>query len=321
MTLKDLTTEGRNPASEHIDSMSALEIVQLMNTEDAGVTPAVGREAASIAKAIEKITDRLSNGGRLILIGAGASGWLGMLEAAECSATFGTPPGLVIGLIAGGRAALEQSIDGAEDHPEFAVQDLRKAALTERDVVVGVTASGRTPYVLGGLEYARTLGAYSIAISCNRQPDIASFSELQITPVVGSEIITGSTRLKAGTATKMVLNMLTTGAMVLLGKTYRNLMVNVSRSNVKLKERSQRIVSALAAVTESEEENKILRRCGVTSRRQSCLTCNLPLPKKPACCFAVSLAPFLTQLNFLYHSLSHSIRRNRCRSSEKKSYG
>ena len=256
-----LTTEAPNAVSQNIDTLSAIEIARLMNAEDAKVAEAVGRELASIAEAIETIADRLHSGGRLIYFGAGTSGRLGVLDASECPPTFSTPPEMVLGLIAGGDVAIRRAVEGAEDHPEFAVNDLKQIRLSSKDVVVGIATSGRTPYVHGGLQYAREVSAYSIGLSCNDSSALADVADLMITPVVGPEIITGSTRLKAGTATKMVLNMLTTGAMVLLGKTYGNLMVDLKATNEKLKIRSRRIVAALTGLTEEQAEQQ-LAACG-----------------------------------------------------------
>lgn len=260
MSLEHLTTERRNPASERIDSLSALEIVRLMNAEDAAVAAAVGREAEPIARAIEIVAERLRGGGRLIYLGAGTSGRLGAIDAAECPPTFNTPPEMVRGLIAGGLPAMTRAAEGAEDVPESAVRDLQAVGLSAADVVLGIATSGRTPYVLAGLDFARSIGAFAIGLSCNRDSALSSRCDLLIAPVVGPEVITGSTRLKAGTATKMVLNMVTTGAMVLLGKTYGNLMVDLRATNTKLVERSQRIVSQITGASESEAKD-LLSRC------------------------------------------------------------
>lgn len=254
------TTEARNPRSVAIDTLSALQIVQLMNAEDAQVAPAVGREAEAIARAIEVIARRLREGGRLIYLGAGTSGRLGVLDAAECPPTFSTPPEMVVGLIAGGPAALTRAIEGAEDHPEAAVADLTRIDLSRRDVLVGIATSGQTPYVLGGMRYARQVRAFTIGLACNEGSALAQVADLMITPVVGPEVISGSTRLKAGTATKMVLNMLTTGAMVLLGKTYGNLMVDLRATNAKLVRRTRRIVCELTGLSEPQAE-ELLQRC------------------------------------------------------------
>jgi len=255
--LTDLTTEGRNPASETIDSFSALQIVRLMNSEDAQVAEAVGREAELIARAIEVIAERLRGGGRLVYIGAGTSGRLGVLDAAECPPTFTSPPGQILGIIAGGPSAMIRAVEGTEDHPQCGVDDLKAAGLSAADVLVGIATSGRTPYVIGGLQYAREQGAYTIGLTCNRDASLASHSDLTIMPVVGPEVISGSTRLKAGTATKMVLNMLTTGAMVLLGKTYGNLMVDLRATNSKLVERARGIVMTVAGLSETEAERQL----------------------------------------------------------------
>ncbi|MDP1799415.1 MAG: N-acetylmuramic acid 6-phosphate etherase [Planctomycetaceae bacterium] len=253
------TTESSNPASERIDTLSALEIVRLMNAEDAAVPVAVGRIAQEIAQAVEIIADRLRAGGRLIYFGAGTSGRLGVLDATECPPTFSTRPEQVVGLIAGGYTALTRAVEGAEDHPEFAVADLQEIQLSHNDVVVGIATSGRTPYVIGGLEYARQVGAAAIGLACNDGSAMAAVADLMLTPVVGPEVISGSTRLKAGTATKLVLNMLTTGAMVRLGKTYGNLMVDLRATNVKLLGRSRRIVAKLTGLSEADAEAQLAR--------------------------------------------------------------
>jgi N-acetylmuramic acid 6-phosphate etherase len=253
-------TESRNSASERIDTLSALEIVGLMNSEDAAVAGAVGREAPAIARAVELIADRLRRDGRLIYLGAGTSGRLGVLDATECPPTFSTPPGMVVGLIAGGKDALTRAVEGAEDRPELAVADLQGIGFSANDVLVGIATSGRTPYVIAGLKYAREMGAVTIGLACNAGSAVAGAAELMIVPVVGPEIISGSTRLKAGTATKMVLNMLTTGTMVLLGKTYGNLMVDLQATNTKLIARSARIMMELTGLTDVDAEER-LREC------------------------------------------------------------
>jgi len=258
--LENLTTEAGNPASANIDSLSALEIVHLMNSEDARVSQAVLGQAGQIAQAIESIAERLGRGGRLIYLGAGTSGRLGVLDAAECPPTFNSPPGMVIGMIAGGTEALTRAVEGAEDHAEFGAADLEAVSVSERDVVVGIASSGRTPYVIGGLLHARHRGALTIGFSCNADPELASACDLTINPVVGPEVISGSTRLKAGTATKLTLNMLTTGAMVLLGKTFGNLMVDLRVTNNKLLDRTRRIVMSLTGLTAADAE-ALLTRC------------------------------------------------------------
>ncbi len=259
-SLDQLTTEARNPLTEELDRLNAREIVNLINSEDAKVADAVGEESESIASAIEVIADRLSRGGRLIYMGAGTSGRLGVLDAVECPPTFNTEPELVIGLIAGGPEGLVRAVEGAEDSQEMGRKDLKELELSNLDVVVGIAASGRTPYVKGGLDYARATGAFAIGFSCNRDAEIIQHADLSIIPVVGPEVLSGSTRLKAGTATKMVLNMLTTGAMVRMGKTYSNLMVDVQTTNEKLVERAAGIVESLTGCTRTEAR-ELLQRC------------------------------------------------------------
>jgi N-acetylmuramic acid 6-phosphate etherase len=259
-SLDQLTTEARNPLTQELDNLSALEIVNLINSEDAKIAGAVAEVSGSIAQAIEVIADRLSRGGRLIYVGAGTSGRLGVLDAAECPPTFNTEPELVIGLIAGGPKGLIRAVEGAEDSREMGRQDLQEIALGDLDVVVGIAASGRTPYVKGALDYARDTGAFAIGFSCNQGAEIIDHADLSIIPVVGPEVLSGSTRLKAGTATKMVLNMLTTGAMVRMGKTYSNLMVDLQATNAKLGERAQGIVAAVTACTRAEAR-ELLGRC------------------------------------------------------------
>ncbi|WP_232102107.1 N-acetylmuramic acid 6-phosphate etherase [Gimesia chilikensis] len=260
MMLEHLTTEQRNPASDKIDAMSSLEIVQLMNAEDAGVAAAVAKEAETIAAAVDLIAEAFRRGGRLVYIGAGTSGRLGVLDASECPPTFNSPPEQVVGLIAGGRTALTNAVEGAEDHPEFAIADLQELGLSQDDVLVGIATSGRTPYVIAALQYAREQGAAAIAFTCNQENQLADVADLTICPVVGPEVVTGSTRLKAGTATKMVLNMLTTGAMVRIGKTYGNLMVDLRATNKKLIDRSIRILIAFTDLPRDEAET-VLEAC------------------------------------------------------------
>jgi N-acetylmuramic acid 6-phosphate etherase len=258
--LEHLTTEASNPASERLDSLSPQEIVSLINSEDAKIAEAVGQQADAIAKAIEVIANRLQHGGRLVYIGAGTSGRLGVLDAAECPPTFNSDPAQVIGIIAGGPGALLRAVEGAEDSPDLATQDLKNIDLCSHDVLVGIATSGRTPYVLGALDYARSQGAYTIGLCCNRDAAINARAELSIAPIVGPEILSGSTRMKAGTATKMVLNMLSTGAMVRLGKIYGNLMVDLQATNTKLAERSKRIVCKITNVAPERAED-LLQQC------------------------------------------------------------
>ncbi len=258
--LDRLTTEARNPRSGQLDGLDALEIVQLINSEDAEIAGAVAREAEHIARAIDMIADRLSRGGRLVYAGAGTSGRLGVLDAVECPPTFNTDPDQVIGLIAGGKDALFRAVEGAEDSPQQGREDLREIKLGSRDVVVGIAASGRTPYVLGALDYASETGAATIGLACNADSELRRHAGLNIIPVVGPEVLTGSTRMKAGTATKMVLNMLTTGAMVRMGKTWGNLMVDVRATNEKLIERSIRIVQTITGASRKQAA-EALERC------------------------------------------------------------
>ncbi len=258
--LDNLTTEARNPASEDLDALSPRAIVELICSEDMKVAESVRQQAEPIAKAIEVIAHRLGHGGRLIYIGAGTSGRLGILDAAECPPTFNSDPAQVVGIIAGGPQAMLRAVEGAEDSGELAAEDLREIELCSHDVVVGIATSGRTPYVIGGLDYARSQGAYAIGLSCNRDATVSARADLSIAPVVGPEVVSGSTRMKAGTATKMVLNMLSTGAMVRMGKTYGNLMVDLQSTNTKLTERSKRIVCTLTDLSQ-EQADELLRQC------------------------------------------------------------
>jgi len=237
-----LETEKVNAASAAIDRMSPLEMVQVMNAEDAKVASAVQQELPQVARAIEAIAERMRRGGRLIYFGAGTSGRLGALDAAECPPTFNLPQGQVVGCIAGGEFALWQSVEDLEDSVEAGRADATKVAVTDADAVVGIAASGRTPYVLGAIAYAKEQGAFTIGIACNKQTPLEQEVEIMIAPIVGPEVISGSTRLKAGTAQKMVLNMLSTGTMILLGKTFGNLMVDVQATNRKLRRRAITIV-------------------------------------------------------------------------------
>jgi N-acetylmuramic acid 6-phosphate etherase len=233
----------------------------LINQEDAKIAAAVGAEAERIAAAIEIIAERFKQGGRLIYIGAGTSGRLGVLDAAECPPTFSSDPALVVGLIAGGNSAMFRAVEGAEDHPDLAAEDLKQLELSPHDALVGIATSGRTPYVIGGLKYARSIGTIAIGVSCNQASAMEPDTDLLICPVVGPEVLSGSTRMKAGTATKMVLNMLTTGAMVRIGKTYGNLMVDLSATNEKLKQRSLRLVKTFTGL-EDAAAAQLLADCG-----------------------------------------------------------
>lgn len=241
-TLSTLITEQRNPNSMHVDSLSALEIVQLMNDEDKQVPLAIEKCLPQIAQAVECIVSAFQQGGRLVYIGAGTSGRLGVLDASECPPTFGVSPEMVKGIIAGGERALRHPIEGAEDSKAQAVVDLQTIHFSSKDVLVGIAASGRTPYVIGALEYAKSLGSVTVSIASNPNSAMANIVDIAIDTVVGPEVLTGSSRLKSGTAQKLVLNMLTTASMILMGKCYQNLMVDVQASNEKLKARAIRIV-------------------------------------------------------------------------------
>lgn len=261
-----LLTEARNPESETLDTLSAAEIVALMNAEDRKALDAVQNEARAIARAIDIITDRFRRGGRLIYIGAGTSGRLGVLDASECPPTFNSPPGLVVGLIAGGSTALTRAVEGAEDDRDRGAEEIRTNQVGPLDVVVGIATSGRTPYVLGAVDQARSLGAYTIGIACNRPSLLGRQVDLEIAPLVGPEILAGSTRLKAGTATKLILNMLTTGAMVRTGKTLGNRMIDLQPTNEKLRIRTRRILREVAGIDDTQAAD-LLERCGGNLKR------------------------------------------------------
>jgi len=241
-TLSTLITEQRNPNSMNVDRLSALEIVQLMNEEDKQVPLAIEKCLPQIAQAVERIVTAFQQGGRLVYIGAGTSGRLGVLDASECPPTFGVSPEMVKGIIAGGERALRYPIEGAEDSKAQALVDLQTIQFSSKDVLVGIAASGRTPYVIGALEYAKRLGSVTVSIASNPNSAMANIVDIAIDTVVGPEVLTGSSRLKSGTAQKLVLNMLTTASMILMGKCYQNLMVDVQASNEKLKARAIRIV-------------------------------------------------------------------------------
>ena len=275
--LQKIATEQRNPSTMNIDSLSTLEMVRLINREDHKVAEAVSLVADKIAQAVDVIADRLSKGGRLIYCGAGTSGRLGILDAVECPPTYSTEPEMVQGLIAGGYPAIFKAVEGAEDSRELGVQDLKGIGFGAGDVLVGIAASGRTPYVLGAMEYARDLGAATISVTCCPGSALDNFADIGIAPAPGPEVVTGSTRMKSGTAQKMVLNMLSTGAMIKLGKVYGNLMVDVKPSNEKLIRRCVTIVctaaecdeaTAVAALEACEYRPKtaiVMVLCGVTA--------------------------------------------------------
>ncbi|WP_257797584.1 N-acetylmuramic acid 6-phosphate etherase [Aggregatibacter actinomycetemcomitans] len=241
-SLEKMLSEQRNPNTMHIDSLSPLEVVTLLNKEDKLVAVAVEKNLPQIAQAVERIVAAFQAGGRLVYLGAGTSGRLGVLDASECPPTFGVPSGMVVGLIAGGETALRNAVEGAEDNAAAGEQDLRHINFSAKDVLVGIAASGRTPYVIGGLNYAKQLGATTVSLVSNPNAAMSDIADIAITTAVGPEALTGSSRLKSGTAQKMVLNMLTTAAMICLGKCYQNLMVDVQATNQKLKARAIRIV-------------------------------------------------------------------------------
>jgi N-acetylmuramic acid 6-phosphate etherase len=255
-------TEQRNPASQDIDLMPTRELVRLINREDHAVPAAITAELPAIAEAIDRIAERMRRGGRLIYAGAGTSGRLGVLDASECPPTYSTPPGLVIGLIAGGERALTHSVEAAEDDAAAGSAAVAHLNVGADDTVVGIAASGGTPYVAGALGEARRRGALTIAIACTRPARITELADIAITPLVGPEVVTGSTRMKAGSAQKMVLNMLSTGVMVRLGKTYGNLMVDVRPSNAKLRKRALRIVQQVCGCEESTAEAALAESAG-----------------------------------------------------------
>jgi N-acetylmuramic acid 6-phosphate etherase len=258
--LTSLTTEARNPRTEDLDAMSTIDLVTAMNEEDRGVADAVREVLPRIAEAVDAIEEHLRKGGRLVYCGAGSSGRLGVLDAAECAPTFSAAPERVIGLIAGGAAAMQRAVEGAEDSEALGASDLAAIDLGHKDVVVGIAASGRTPYVVGALRHAKSVGAMTIAVVCNRDSPVAAAATIPIEMATGPEVLTGSTRLKAGTATKMVLNMLSTGAFVRLNKTFGNLMVDLQATNQKLIARSIRIV-AQAANCETATAERTLAQC------------------------------------------------------------
>ena len=267
MALEDnLLTEARHPDSSDLDRLDPARIVALMNAEDARTVAAVRAEAAAIATAIAWTADRFRQGGRLIYLGAGTSGRLGVLDASECPPTFGTDPSMVVGLIAGGPAALTRAIEGAEDSPEQGAEDLAGLDPTARDLVVGIATSGRTPYVLGAVDFARSRGVATVGIACNRPSLLGERVDLEIAPLVGPEILAGSTRLKSGTATKMILNMITTGAMVQIGKTIGNRMVDLRPTNHKLQIRARRMLRELAGIDDQAAEDLLGRSGGHLKR-------------------------------------------------------
>lgn len=259
--LEALVSEGRNPRTMGIDLMPTEQILATMNDEDRQVPDAVARELPQIARAVDAIVAAFGKGGRLIYVGAGTSGRLGVLDASECPPTFGVPADMVIGLIAGGAPALVRAMEGAEDRASEGAKDLKHVNAGARDVVVGIAVSGRTPYVIGAIDQARSVGAVTVGLTCNPASAIARMADISIAPVVGPEVLTGSTRLKSGTAQKLVLNMLTTASMIRIGKSYENLMVDLHATNAKLVARAVRIV-VQATDCSAEEAEQVLERTG-----------------------------------------------------------
>jgi N-acetylmuramic acid 6-phosphate etherase len=259
--LGKLPTEARNPASERIDEVSTLEMLCVMHAADREAVAAVGNELPRIAAAVDAIVARIEAGGRLFYLGAGTSGRLGVLDASEIPPTYDIPPEMVQGIIAGGEEALRWSMESVEDDPELGARDLAQHGFGPGDVLVGIATSGRTPYVLGGMDHARRLGALTIGLTCVAESPVAEAAEIAIVPETGPEVVTGSTRMKAGTATKLVLNMLSTGAMVRLGYVYGNLMVNVQPTNTKLADRAARIIATITGVA-YEEGAELLAKAG-----------------------------------------------------------
>ncbi|MDC9590367.1 N-acetylmuramic acid 6-phosphate etherase [Xenorhabdus sp. XENO-10] len=240
--LNNMITESRNPSSTHIDTLSTLDMLRVINDEDKKVAIAVEKNLPQIADLVDKVAETFRQGGRLIYIGAGTSGRLGILDASECPPTYGTKPEQVIGLIAGGHQAILQAVENAEDNRQLGINDLKVLHFSQRDILIGIAASGRTPYVLGAMEYAKSVGATIACICCNPDSPMTQLADIAITPIVGPEVVTGSSRMKAGTAQKLILNMITTGAMIRTGKVYGNLMVDVEATNAKLIERQKNIV-------------------------------------------------------------------------------
>jgi N-acetylmuramic acid 6-phosphate etherase len=264
MDLTKLATEKRNPDTINIDELSTLEVVQKIHEADLGVASCITPVLSEISMVAEKVVEAFETGGRLIYIGAGTSGRLGVLDASECPPTYGTDPNLVVGLIAGGDYALQHAIEGAEDDSELGRKDLQKINVTKKDVVVAIAASGRTPYCLGAMEYAKNQGAFTAAVVCSLHSLMENAADTSITVVTGPEVVTGSTRMKAGTAQKLVLNMISTTSMIQWGKVYSNLMVDVQPTNAKLKQRARNIIMEAAGVSEKEAEQALKEQNGNT---------------------------------------------------------
>lgn len=273
--LSDIETEQKNELTNNIDLLTTVEVLQLMNDEDKKVAGAVEKELPHIAEAVKIIYEKIADGGRLIYIGCGTSGRLGILDAVECPPTFGVEPELIQGLIAGGRGAIIKAVEGAEDNPKLGADDLKKIEFSNQDVLVGIAASGRTPYVLGAVDYAKSIGAKTISLTCSKGSRLNDMCDVAIVPLPGAEVITGSTRLKSGTAQKMILNMLSTATMIKLGKVYGNLMVDVKASNEKLFQRTVSIVKSATGVDDIRAR-EVLERCDYSAKTAIVMIkCNL----------------------------------------------
>ncbi|WP_273320547.1 N-acetylmuramic acid 6-phosphate etherase [Vallitalea guaymasensis] len=277
--LSDIETEQKNERTKNIDILTTIEVLQLMNDEDKKVAGAVQKVLPDIAEAVDIIYEKIADGGRLIYCGCGTSGRLGILDAVECPPTFGVEPELIQGIIAGGMGAIIKAVEGAEDNFQLGAEDLRSLGFTEKDVLVGIAASGRTPYVLGAVDYANSIGAKTISLTCSNGSRLNELSDVAIVPLPGAEVITGSTRLKSGTAQKMVLNMLSTSVMIKLGKVYGNLMVDVKASNEKLFERTVSIVKSATGADDCQAR-EVLERCGYSAKTAIVMIkCNMGMQK------------------------------------------
>ncbi|QOK25708.1 N-acetylmuramic acid 6-phosphate etherase [Cytobacillus oceanisediminis] len=254
MNITKLNTEQRNPKTMEVDLMTTEEIITIINQEDAIVPNAIAREIPHIVKVVDEITDSFKKGGRLIYVGAGTSGRLGIIDASECPPTYGTDPEMVVGIIAGGKEAMTEAVEGAEDDSEQGRQDVADIQLSDKDVLVGIAASGRTPYTIGALQYGNEVGAVTVAVACTKDSEMGRIAKYTIAPITGPEVVTGSTRMKAGTAQKLVLNMLTTASMIKLGKVYGNLMVDVQMTNEKLFKRAETIVKMATGASDEEAQ-------------------------------------------------------------------
>ncbi|AND42158.1 N-acetylmuramic acid 6-phosphate etherase [Cytobacillus pseudoceanisediminis] len=257
MNITKLNTEQRNPKTMEVDLMTTEEIITIINQEDAIVPNAIAREIPHIVKVVDEITDSFKKGGRLIYVGAGTSGRLGIIDASECPPTYGTDPEMVVGIIAGGKEAMTEAVEGAEDDSEQGRQDVADIHLSDRDVLVGIAASGRTPYTIGALQYGNEVGAVTVAVACTKDSEMGRIAKYTIAPITGPEVVTGSTRMKAGTAQKLVLNMLTTASMIKLGKVYGNLMVDVQMTNEKLFKRAENIVKMATGASDEEAQTAL----------------------------------------------------------------